>query len=104
MSSRRPGHWLRRLVVTVVVLGVLAVAVDRAAAWVAENQLATMAENEAAQYDVRAADTSVKIGGVGGLPPPGRGGVFGGAPAHKQAGVAPRPAAEPKGGGGGAAR
>ena len=51
-----------------VVLGVLAVAVDRAAAWVAENQLATMAEKEAAQYDVRAADTSVKIGGFGFLP------------------------------------
>jgi hypothetical protein len=68
MSSRRPRRWLRRLVVTVVVLGVLAVAVDRAAAWVAENQLATMAENEAAQYDVRAADTSVKIGGFGFLP------------------------------------
>jgi hypothetical protein len=68
MSSRRPRRWLRRLVVTLVVLGILAVAVDRAAAWVAENQLATMAEKEAAQYDVRAADTSVDIGGFGFLP------------------------------------
>ena len=68
MSSRRPGRWLRRLVVTLVVLGVLAVAADRAAAWVAENQLATMAEKEAARYDVRAAETSVHIGGFGFLP------------------------------------
>ena len=68
MSSRRPRHWLRRLVVTVVVLAVLAVAIDRAAAWVAENQLASMAEKEAAQYDVTAADTSVDIGGFGFLP------------------------------------
>jgi hypothetical protein len=59
---------LRRLIVTLVVLGVLAVAADRAAAWVAENQLASMAEKEAARYDVRAADTSVKVGGFGFLP------------------------------------
>jgi hypothetical protein len=68
MSSRRPGRWLRRLVVTLVVLGVLAFAVDRGAEWVAENQLASMAEKEAAQYDVRAEDTSVEIGGLGFLP------------------------------------
>jgi hypothetical protein len=68
MSSRRPRRWLRRFVVTVVILGCLGVAADRAAAWVAQNRLATMAEQEAAQYDVRAADTSVKIGGSGFLP------------------------------------
>ena len=68
MSSRRPRRWLRRFVVTVVILGCLGVAADRAAAWVAENRLATMAQEEAAQYDVRAADTSVKIGGFGFLP------------------------------------
>jgi DUF2993 family protein len=68
MSSRRPRRWLRRFVVTVVILGCLGVAADRAAAWVAQNRLATMAEEQAAQYDVRAADTSVKIGGFGFLP------------------------------------
>jgi hypothetical protein len=35
---------LRRFVVTVVILGCLGVAADRAAAWVAQNRLATMAE------------------------------------------------------------
>ncbi|GAB2646545.1 hypothetical protein GCM10009743_22680 [Kribbella swartbergensis] len=54
--------------VTVVILGCLAVGADRAAAWVAEDRLATMAADEAAQYDVRAADTEVKIGGFGFLP------------------------------------
>ena len=68
MSSRRPRRWLRRLVVTLVVLAVLAIVVDRAAAYVAENQLASMAEKEAKQYDVRSAGTSVKIGGFGFLP------------------------------------
>jgi hypothetical protein len=68
MSSRRPGRWFRRLVVTLVVLAVLAIVVDRAAAYVAENQLASMAEQEAKQYDVRSAGTSVKIGGFGFLP------------------------------------
>ncbi|MET9271241.1 DUF2993 domain-containing protein [Kribbella sp. NPDC003557] len=68
MSSRRPRRWFRRLVVTLVVLAVLAIVVDRAAAYVAENQLASMAEQEAKQYDVRSAGTSVKIGGFGFLP------------------------------------
>ena len=68
MSSRRPSRWFRRLVVTLVVLAVLAIVVDRAAAYVAENQLASMAEQEANQYDVRSAGTSVKIGGFGFLP------------------------------------
>ncbi|MET9318162.1 DUF2993 domain-containing protein [Kribbella sp. NPDC003505] len=68
MSSRRPSRWFRRLVVTLVVLAVLAIVVDRAAAYVAENQLASMAEQEAKQYDVRSAGTSVKIGGFGFLP------------------------------------
>jgi hypothetical protein len=68
MSSRKPGRWLRRLVVTVVVLGMLAVGADRAAAWVAEDRLATMAADEAAQYDVQAKDTKVSIGGFGFLP------------------------------------
>lgn len=68
MSPRRPRRWGRRLIVTLVVLCLLAVGVDRAAAWVAENQLATMAEQEAAKYDVRSADTSVKVGGFGFLP------------------------------------
>jgi hypothetical protein len=68
MSSRRSGRALRRLIVFVVVVAILAVAADRAAKWLAEDQLATMAEQEAAQYDVRAADTSVEVGGFGFLP------------------------------------
>jgi hypothetical protein len=68
MSSRKPRHWGRRLIVTLVVLGILLVAIDRAAAWVAENQLASMANKEAAKYDVTSSDTSVKIGGFGFLP------------------------------------
>jgi hypothetical protein len=68
MSSNRPGRWFRRLIITLVVLAVLAVVVDRAAAYVAENQLASMADKKAAQYDVRSAGTSVKIGGFGFLP------------------------------------
>jgi hypothetical protein len=59
---------LRRLVVTVVILGLLGIGADRAAAWVAEDRLATMAADEAAQYDVTAADTKVSIGGFGFLP------------------------------------
>ena len=68
MSSRRPRRWLRRLVVTVVILGLLGVGADRAAAWLAEDRLATMAADEAAQYDVQAAETKVAIGGFGFLP------------------------------------
>jgi hypothetical protein len=68
MTSRRPRRWLRRLVVTLVILGILGVGADRAAAWVAEDRLATMAADEAAQYDVQAADTKVVIGGFGFLP------------------------------------
>ncbi|TDD61992.1 DUF2993 domain-containing protein [Kribbella antibiotica] len=68
MSSRKPRRWVRRLVVTVVVLGVLLVAADRAAAWAAENRLASMAEQQAARYDLTAQDTSVQIGGFGFLP------------------------------------
>ncbi|MEU4603970.1 DUF2993 domain-containing protein [Kribbella sp. NPDC023972] len=59
---------MRRLIVTVVILGCLAVGADRAAAWVAEDRLATMAADEAAQYDVHAAKTDVEIGGFGFLP------------------------------------
>lgn len=73
MSSRRPRRWLRRLIVTVVILGCLAVGIDWAAKAVAENQLATIAQNEAAQYDVRAAGTKVEIGGFGFLPQLARG-------------------------------
>jgi hypothetical protein len=54
--------------VTIVILGCLAVGADRAAAWVAEDRLATMAADEAAQYDVHAAETKVEIGGFGFLP------------------------------------
>ncbi len=68
MSSRKPRRWVRRLLVTVIVLGVLLVAADRAAAWAAENRLATMAEQQAARYEVTAQDTSVQIGGFGFLP------------------------------------
>ncbi|WP_405061726.1 DUF2993 domain-containing protein [Kribbella sp. NBC_01505] len=68
MSSRKPRRWVRRLVVTLIVLGVLAVAADRAAAWAAENRLASMAEQQAARYDLTAEKTSVQIGGFGFLP------------------------------------
>ncbi|TDC30018.1 DUF2993 domain-containing protein [Kribbella albertanoniae] len=68
MSSRKPRRWVRRLVVTLIVLAVLAVAADRAAAWAAENRLASMAEQQAARYDLTAQDTSVQIGGFGFLP------------------------------------
>lgn len=68
MSPSRKGRGLRRLIVTLVVLAILVIVVDRAAAYVAENQLASMADKEARQYDVRSAGTSVKIGGFGFLP------------------------------------
>ncbi|GAA1581573.1 hypothetical protein GCM10009804_42750 [Kribbella hippodromi] len=63
MSPSRQGRWLRRLVVTVVLVAILAFVVDKVAAVVAQNQLASMAQKEAAKYDVRSADTSVKING-----------------------------------------
>ncbi|MGZ0151269.1 LmeA family phospholipid-binding protein [Kribbella sp. WER1] len=68
MSPSRQGRGLRRLVVTLIVLVVLLVAVDRIAAVVAQNQLASMAQKEAAKYQVRSADVSAKIGGFGFLP------------------------------------
>src|SRR3954453_23282665 len=68
MSPSRQGRGLRRLVVTLVVLAILVVVVDRIAAVVAQNQLASMAQKQAAKYDVRSADTTVKIGGFGFLP------------------------------------
>ncbi|MFF0264675.1 DUF2993 domain-containing protein [Kribbella sp. NPDC004536] len=68
MSPSRQGRGLRRLIVTLVVLVVLAVAADRIAAAVAQNQLASMAQKEAAKYQVRSADTSAKIGGFGFFP------------------------------------
>ena len=68
MGSRRPRRWLRRLVVTVVLLALLGVGVDRAAEWVAEDQLATTAQAEAAKYDVQSAGTSAKVEGFGFLP------------------------------------
>ncbi|TWD79119.1 DUF2993 family protein [Kribbella amoyensis] len=64
-KRRRP---LRTLIIVLVVLGVLLVGADRAAEAFAENRLATTAAQEAAQYDVKAADTSVEIGGFGFLP------------------------------------
>jgi len=68
MSPSRQGRGLRRLIVTLVVLVVVAVAADRIAAVVAQNQLASMAQKEAAKYQVRSADTSVKISGFGFFP------------------------------------
>ncbi|TDO45751.1 DUF2993 family protein [Kribbella sp. VKM Ac-2527] len=68
MGSRRPRRWFRRLVVTVVLLALLGVGVDRAAEWVAEDQLATRAQAEAAKYDVQSAGTSAKVEGFGFLP------------------------------------
>jgi hypothetical protein len=68
MSPSRQGRGLRRLIVTLVVLAVVVVAADRIAAAVAQNQLAAMAQKEAAKYQVRSADTSVKIGGFGFFP------------------------------------
>ncbi|GAA2793718.1 LmeA family phospholipid-binding protein [Kribbella solani] len=63
MSPSRQGRWLRRLVVTLVLVAILAFVVDKVAGVVAQNQLASMAQKEAAKYGVRSADTSVKING-----------------------------------------
>ncbi|TQJ17623.1 DUF2993 domain-containing protein [Kribbella jejuensis] len=68
MSPSRQGRGLRRLIVTLVVLAFVVVAADRIAAAVAQNQLASMAQKEAAKYQVRSADTSAKIGGFGFFP------------------------------------
>ncbi|GAA0610011.1 hypothetical protein GCM10009534_50980 [Kribbella sandramycini] len=56
------------MLVTLIVLGVILVAADRAAAWAAEKQLAKMAVTQAARYDLTAESTSVDIGGFGFLP------------------------------------
>jgi hypothetical protein len=52
----------------VVLLACLAVGLDRVGESVAEDQLATRAQAEAAKYDVRAAGTSADITGFGFLP------------------------------------
>lgn len=64
-KRRRP---LRTFLIVLLVLAGLSVAADRAAEAVAEDQLAKAATREAAQYDVRAASTSVEVGGFGFLP------------------------------------
>jgi LmeA-like phospholipid-binding len=64
---------LRRLIVFLIVVAVLAVVADRVAEAVAENRLARLAADEAEKYDVRAADTSAEIGGFGFLPQLARG-------------------------------
>jgi hypothetical protein len=58
--------------VLIVLVGLVVLA-DRVAESFAENRLATMAADEAAQYDVQAADTSVEVGGFGFLPQVARG-------------------------------
>ncbi|NEA37315.1 DUF2993 domain-containing protein [Streptomyces sp. SID13031] len=68
MSSRRPRRALRALIVILLIVAGLGVAADRIGESFAEDRLATAAADEAAQYDVRAADTSVEIGGFGFLP------------------------------------
>lgn len=73
MSSTKPRRRLRSLVIAVVILACLGFLADRAAESLAENRLAVVAQNEAAQYDVRASDSSVEVGGVGFLPQLARG-------------------------------
>ena len=73
MGSRRPRRRFRSLIVVLIVLVGLVVLADRVAESFAENRLATMAADEAAQYDVQAADTSVEVGGFGFLPQVARG-------------------------------
>ncbi|MEV8375124.1 DUF2993 domain-containing protein [Kribbella sp. NPDC056861] len=68
MSSRKPRRALRALIVILLILVGLGIAADRVGESLAEDRLATSAAVEAAQYDVRAADTSVEIGGFGFLP------------------------------------
>ena len=73
MSSTRPRRGLRLLAIAIVFLTCLGFIADRVAESLAEDRLATVAENEAARYDVRAADTSVEVGGFGFLPQLARG-------------------------------
>ncbi|WP_380108608.1 DUF2993 domain-containing protein [Kribbella qitaiheensis] len=73
MGSRRPRRRFRSLIVVLVILVGLLVVADRLAESFAEGRLATMAADEAAQYDVQAADTSVEVGGFGFLPQVARG-------------------------------
>jgi hypothetical protein len=68
MSSTRPRRGLRALVIVVVLLACLGFAADRVAESLAEDRLATVAQDEAARYDVRASSTSVEVGGFGFLP------------------------------------
>jgi hypothetical protein len=68
MSSTKPRRAFRTLIVILLVLAGLGVAADRIGEALAEDRLATAAAEEAAQYDVRAANTSVEIGGFGFLP------------------------------------
>lgn len=68
MSSTKPRRAFRTLIVILLVLAGLGVAADRIGESLAEDRLATAAAEEAAQYDVRAANTSVEIGGFGFLP------------------------------------
>ncbi|GAA1593020.1 hypothetical protein GCM10009789_53830 [Kribbella sancticallisti] len=73
MSSTKPRRRLRSLVIFLVVVALLGFAADRAAEAVAENRLAALAVDEAAKYDVRAADTSAEVDGFAFLPQVARG-------------------------------
>lgn len=73
MSSRRPRRGLKALAIAIVLLACLGFIADRVAESLAEDRLATMAQDEAARYDLRASDTSVEIGGFGFLPQLARG-------------------------------
>lgn len=68
MSSTRPRHRLRSLVVVIVFLACLGFVADRVAESLAEDRLAAVAEEEAARYDVRASNSSTEVGGFGFLP------------------------------------
>ncbi|MDX6237980.1 MAG: hypothetical protein QOG10_2795 [Kribbellaceae bacterium] len=73
MSSTRPRRGLRLLAIAVVILACLGFIADRVAESLAEDRLAVVAKDEAARYDVRAADSSVEVGGFGFLPQVARG-------------------------------
>jgi hypothetical protein len=64
---------LRLLAIAVVILACLGFIADRVAESLAEDRLAVVAKDEAARYDVRAADSSVEVGGFGFLPQVARG-------------------------------